>query len=76
MNNENEDGVLHVEQVFERTKIEHHELEQRGNDLVCTSCNTPHAQIGFFRPGEVLTRDEQGNYRKLTTKEDAEHRAY
>ena len=63
--------LLHTEETFEHEKVEHHELEQRGNDLICTSCTSQHGQVGFFAPGERLSRDEDGNYKKLTKQEDA-----
>ena len=56
------DTPLHIEEVFEREKIENHEVEQRGLDLVCTSCFTQHAQVRFFKPGQILSQREDGQY--------------
>lgn len=62
---------LHIEEVFESEKITHHVVEQRGLDLVCTSCYTPHAQVRFFKPGQILSQNEKGDYIILSIDEDA-----
>lgn len=66
---------LHIEQMFESEKIEHHEIEQRGLDLVCVSCVTPHAQVRFFKPGQILSQNTDGEYVILGTQEEAETRS-
>lgn len=66
----------HIEQEMLYEKVEFHELEQRGLDLECTSCTTPHGHTRFFKPGEILWRDEDNQYRVKSVEEDRLLRMY
>lgn len=39
-----------------------HQWEQRGSDLVCTSCFHRHSTIGVVPAGMMLVMDEKGEY--------------
>ena len=39
-----------------------HEWVQRGNDLLCESCDHPHSSINAVPFGMMLTRTSEGKY--------------
>ena len=40
----------------------YHEWEQRGSDLICTSCNYRHCAVDAVPQGKMLIKNEKGEF--------------